>query len=495
MNIDFFSISDSFEKIHISYDEICEIEHHISFNSLLGDYFRRLYEDTGKWTLLGEAERIEACSQFWHVDQYRESGISDVTYVSHCRSKFCLHCQKLLQASRLNRFISLLTEASLSHDLYHVVLTVPNVPGVKLKASRQLLFKSFSRLVRLFIGRDRIRDVDFSKYGFYAAMRNLEITYGKYGDDDFHPHLHCIFALRKGLKMDKHIVNDFSYDYGVCTTLFSDFEIFLQKLWRLIVDSERDKIYNYVAMTDALGDPLPKSHPDYGKFVSKPKKKNNKDGAVTLKALKSLELGYSVKVDKIEDDETDNRNAFIEVFKYSCKVTSEKSHLFTYDQFKCLYGALKGAHVMQGYCAWYHCQFDEMDESIDEFYRVFIAFVRQREIPLSRVMCFDDVKKSIEAKSSLFLTRKSLHKWFKTLSESERLSVESSLDGVKPYEPLFKDKKFYQVHWYSAFCHYLRARDNSDLFADIRENEASAQELNQPLILSAEQMSFFDSIF
>lgn len=341
MNVDLYSIMEFFDDIHISYEEICEAERRTSLNSLISEYFYRLFEDTSLWSLFGESERIRDCSKIWRIDNYIQSHISDVKFVSHCRSKWCLHCQKLLQASRLNRFMPLLHEASKTHDLCHVVFTFPNVSGVRLKASVKLLFKSFSRLIRFFCGRDKIRGLDFSQYGFYAAMRSLEVTYGKYGEDDFHPHLHCIFAFKKGLNLEKHIVNDFSFDYGTLKTLYSDFEVFLQKLWRLIVDSERDKIYNYVAMTDLLGQPLSSTHPDYGRFVEKPKKKNKKDGAITLKALNSLKLGYSCKVDLIEDDETTNRNAFIEVFKYACKVTSEKQMLFTYYQFSSLYFALK----------------------------------------------------------------------------------------------------------------------------------------------------------
>lgn len=495
MNVDLYSIMECFDNIHISYEEICEAECRTSLNSLISEYFYRLFEDTSQWSLFRESERIRDCSKIWRIDNYIQSHISDVKFVSHCRSKWCLHCQKLLQASRLNRFMPLLQEASKTHDLCHVVLTVPNVSGVRLKASVKLLFKSFSRLIRYFCGRAKIRGIDFSQYGFHAAMRSLEVTYGKYGEDDFHPHLHCIFAFKKGLNLEKHIVNDFSFDYGTLKTFYSDFEVFLQKLWRLIVDSERDKIYNYVAMTDSLGQPLSSTHPDYGRFVEKPKKKNKKDGAITLKALNSLKLGYSCKVDFIEDDETTNRNAFIEVFKYACKVTSEKQMLFTYDQFRSLYFALKGAHVMQGYGAWYRLQFDEEDESIDDFWKVFIAYLRQSETPLSQVLDLTQVKEAAKNKSTMFITRRSFHKWLKALPNTERADVDTVLDGVQPYDPCFKDRSFSVVHYGAAYQRYLTARKTSNLFADIREREELAKASSLPLTLSSEQMSFLDSIF
>ena len=90
----------------------------------------------------------------------------------------------------------------------------------------------------------------FEKYGFFGAVRALEITREKARPDYFHPHFHCLFILKKGMKLDegrKHITS-FSYDDedykrrhrkkvdGQVSRYFGDFEILLQKIWRLRIE-------------------------------------------------------------------------------------------------------------------------------------------------------------------------------------------------------------------------------------------------------------------
>ena len=499
MNIDFESILKSYEDYSISYEEIVDAENRTAYNVIVSEYLFRLHEEYSKWNYLSESQRLFDCSKKWLIDNYPKFNISDVRFVSHCRSKWCLHCQKLRQASRLARFEPLLTETAERYDLYHIVLTVPNVPGVKLKAiCKKVLPQAFKRLVRIFRSKDKIKGLDMSRYGFHAALRSMEITYkDKYLKDvsvvtSYHPHLHCIFALKKGLDFEKVHENDFSYDYGTLKTLYSDFEIMLQKLWRLIVDSELDAAYNPVAMTDALGDPLPKSHPNYGKFVEKPKKKNKKDGAVTLKALNALEQGYSCKADLIEHDEEDNRKDFLEVFKYACKCTSEDARLFIYEQFKWLYFALENVHVMQGYGAWARVKCDEEDESLGEFYKIFISYLRQRDIPIPQVLNLADVKKHIEDKSMIFITRKCIKQWLKRSDEAVRQAAETAFEGVKPAE---LKPRYFSANFTTAYYRFLKCRNDSPLFADIREREEKSRQEKQLLVLSSEQMSFLDSIF
>lgn len=499
MKIDVESILKSYEDYSITYEEIVDAENRTAYNAIVSEYLHRLHYEYSKWNYLSESQRIFDCSKKWLIDHYPRFNISDVRFVSHCRSKWCLQCQKLRQASRLARFERLLTETAERYDLYHIVLTVPNVPGVKLKAlCKKVLPRAFKRLVCIFRGKDKIAGLDVSQYGYHAALRSMEITYKDIYLKDgsvvtyYHPHLHCIFAFKKGLDFEKVHENVFSYDYGTLKTLYSDFEIMLQKLWRLIVDSELDHAYNSVAMTDALGEPLPKSHPDYGKFVEKPKKKNKKDGAVTLKALNALERGYSCKADLIEHDEENNRKDFLEVFKYACKCTSEDSVLFTFEQFKWLYFALENVHVMQGYGAWARVKWDEEDESLGEFYKVFISYLRQRETPIPQVLELADIKKQIADKSTVFIARKSIKQWLKRADETDRQSISAAFDGVQPFE----DKpRYFSTHFSVAYYRYLKCRNESPLFADIREREEKARQEKKLLTLSPEQMSFLDTIF
>ena len=491
------------EKLSIERDAIVETIGSTRLNEILSEYYLRLYHEYSIDTALSESQRIVECSQKWLCDCYEKSNVSDVKYVSHCRSRFCLTCQKLTQASRLNRFAPVLIEAAKDYDLYHVVFSIPKVSGVKLKAAVKLMAKSFKRLIVFISGRKGIAGIDFKQYGFYAALRALEVTYhtkvldsGIVIDDDFHPHYHCVFAFKKGLVFEKNGENDYSYDYGVLTRKFSKFEILIQKLWRLIVDSEREKVYRYVAVTDRLGKPLPKNDPIALKFELKQqkKKKNKKDGAVTLDAINNLDIGYSCTMDYIPPDE-DKLN-FYEVFKYAFKITSEEQELFTYNQFVSLYFGLKNVRAIQGYGKWSKLTADDdFDESVDVFYKVFIGYLRQRELPYTKKFDLVGVLDAIDNNDTIFITKKSIAKWLKRAEAKSKAEVSDDLGDAQPYEPRQENRSIYITNITTAFYRYLEVKRTSDLFADIRERERKAKEESRALTLSPEQLSFLNTIF
>lgn len=494
MYIDVRGILQSYEDMTVDMQEIIDAENRTSLNAVVSEYIYRIYEERSIWSCLTESQRIHDCCKIWRVDNYPRHNISDIKFVSHCRSKYCLHCQKLLQASRLSKFVPLLEAASEEYDLYHIVLTIPNVPGVKLEAvCKELLPKAFKRLIRFFNGKDSIRGIDFTQYGYYAALRSLEVTYGKYGEDDFHPHYHCIFALKKGLSFEQTEMNPYSYDYGVFKRKFSKFEVFIQKLWRLIVDSERERAYRNAAFKSKLGAVLPKSDPVYNAFSEAPKPKKSKKTVVKQEAIDALDLGYSCEANLIGYDPENDRLEYMEVFKYVCKCTSENSVLFTYEQFCALYFALKSVHSMQGYGAWARCKFYEEDVSFDEFYLVFISYLRQTERPISRILELSDIKRQIQDKSTAFITRRSFKRWLKRADETLRTSLDSAFSGIQPIKP---DKPcFVSTDFCVAYYRYLRCRSESSVFADIRERERKAKEESRVLTLSPEQLSFLNTIF
>lgn len=489
------------EMLSIERDVIAETLGSTRLNKTLSEYYLRLYHEYNIDTALSESERVLECSNKWLCDCYEQSNVSDVKYVSHCRSRFCLTCQKLIQGSRLNRFAPILVDAARTYDLYHIVFSIPNVPGVKLKAAVRLMAKAFKRLIIFISGRKNIAGLDFTPYGFYACLRALEVTYhtkvrknGTIVDDDFHPHYHCIFAFKKGLVFEKTEINAFSYDDGILTDKFSKFEVLIQKLWRLIVDSEREKVYRYVEVTDKLGKSLPITHPLYGKFTAKPKKKNKRDGAITLAAIDSLELGYSCKMSYIEPDE-DKLN-FYEVFKYAFKITSEEQELFTYNQFVSLYFGLKNIRTIQGYGAWSKLKSaDDFDDSVDEFYGVLIGYLRQREQPYVKQFDLNGVLDAIDNSETVFITKKSLMQWLKRADERQREEFAENLGNPQPFTASEKHRKVYITDIMNAFYRYLTAKRTSDLFADIREQERKAKEEKQVLTLTPEQLSFLNSIF
>lgn len=506
-------IENVLELLAVSRDYIKETIGRTRLNETISEYFALLFDESGESTHLSESQRVYECCRVWQCDRYSRAGIHDVTFISHCRSRFCLNCQKLIQASRLSRFSPLLMAAANDYDLYHVVFTVPNVPGIKLKAMVKLMSSAFRRLIRYLRGVVRIKGLSFQEYGFYGCLRSLEVTYSD-TRSDFHPHYHCIFALKKNLEFPKTITNCFSYsnEYDSATgryvklfkRSFSEFEVLLQKLWRALIDSERDKIYSYVEITDKLGKPLPLWDKNYKRFIDKPKSKPGRSGFITLSLLTAMAEGYSVTMDLISSDAADSdREAelnYYEVFKYAFKVTSDESRLFDYAQFKTLYFALKGVRTMQGYGAWHGLKCDDVDNSVSEFYNVLISYLKQREFPVEVRMPIAEVLKLVEDNAGVFITRRSVQRF---LNNSDPKEIAEYIATVPPRpEPLFSStKRIHMTDISAAYYRYLDKKRTSPLFADIRAKALAAQQAsaqdNAPalLVLTPEQMSFIDEVF
>ena len=89
------------------------------------------------------------CNKVWQLDKYENQKIKDFKKTNLCKDKFCSNCKKVKQASRMTKFIPHLDKLAEEFDLYHVVLTVPNVEGhnyFDLKEVIQKMFDSYRKL-------------------------------------------------------------------------------------------------------------------------------------------------------------------------------------------------------------------------------------------------------------------------------------------------------------------------------------------------------------
>ncbi len=483
------------KRLNVAPDYIRDVARRTIFNETISEYFELLFDEFGEDKYLTLAERIHDCSRRWHVDKYNAHKIYDVTYISRCKSKFCWNCQKMIQASRLSRFSDFMIDASKSYDLFHIVFTVPNCTGFYLKATINAINAAFKRLIKFFDLRTKIAGVDFSQYGFSACIKSFEITCNRI-TREFHPHLHCIFAFNKGLSavpdFDKTNINSFSFSSHSLTRYFSNFEVFLQKLWRLLFDSEIIKHKHYSEMYSRLGPVVSSTDPEYAVLTSadfslssvKPNRER-----ITLNAINALTQGYSCAVDYIEDGDELN---FYEVFKYAFKLCSEDSVLLDYDFFRDLYFATKGLRSIQGYGKWYNlCLNDDIDESVDEFYNVVQAYLRQSDTWSSLVLDVDELAEIADKGEYTVITRKSIQRYLNDLSSADKLKL-TSLSVV----PRASDKKIYYSNLSLAYYRYLDHKKTSPLFASLGRQYVSKTETDKPLlVLTNEQLSFLDSIF
>jgi hypothetical protein len=245
---------------------------------------------------------------------------------------------------------------------------VPNCRDSELENVVSVMFKSFSKFVRYFNGNAKVKRIDFSRYGYSGCLRSLEITYSlknREAGKEYHPHLHCIFALKKGLGLVKEKTNEFSLSYGVLSRRFSDLEILIQKIWYLL----------------------------------------NNEKKVTLRNIDGMSVsGYSCNIDKIDE------NSYYEVFKYSMKVYDEDSNLMSYEQFKVLYDTLYIRRTIQGYGEFYGIQSDEIDESFSVIFDTLIEELRKAETPEKTSNFIGDIFEDMcSANAWTYISRKSIH--------------------------------------------------------------------------------------
>ncbi len=292
-----------------------EVAHKVDYNAVYAEHYRHRYEDTNKEIYRSMSERIEGCHKSWFGDRYKAAGVFDVKRVFHCHNRWCWLCSHLKQAKRLYKFHILFEKLLQEYDLYHLVFTVPNVKGADLKDTLERMHVALYKMIRRFQGKGKIKDIDFEQYGFAGAIRSFEIVINPF--DDYHPHLHVLFMLKKGLDFPKTEINKYSFSNGVMVRKFSKFEILLQKMFYLAVNKQR----------------------------------------LTPKNIEGVKIGYSCMMDFVEGE------MWHEVFKYATKMSKDGASACSYEQFCLLDDILRRMKLIQGYGIFYNM--DEPDPETD----------------------------------------------------------------------------------------------------------------------------------
>lgn len=474
-------------ELQFSSAYVSDVLERISNNDVIAGFYRQLFEQTGNDRYFALHYEVANCSKNWYFDMHRKLKIADLIRVQLCHNRFCPNCQKMIQATRLKRFTPVLLDTSDTKDLFHMVLTVPNVTAPYLRTTVSILFEAFARLVRLLRGTDKLRGVDLKPLGFSAALRNTEITFNT-TRRDYHPHLHTIIAFDRGLYMPKIHRNKFSYDKNGGQRLlkrqFSDFELFLQKVWRLLVDQIAARVYRYGLR---LSEPLRSGSPLYSVFGDgKPCStgQKGKRNALTLDAVRALsnDDGYSVILDSVENGH------FVQVFKYAFKLQSEDSQLMDFEQFETIRGALHGRKTIQGYGYWYNMQGDDyIDDSLDEFFNVFKAYLWQIDYPDSVNLSPEEVLHMISEGAYTCITRRKLQHILEDMTADELLSHKDEI-------PPLPKKPFSPPDLTLAYTRYCREKEQSELFGHLSK-VADPDSGAQLIVLNARQLDFLHSIF
>lgn len=131
-----------------------------------------------------------------HVTLFvNDNGEPELSQIFFCRQKYCPTCSRRKSLKAYAVGMKLFEALDSKYSFLHVVLTVRNCAGDNLRDTVRVLFKESSALFR-------------SKLcaGFKGVLRCLEITYND-ERGDFHPHLHCLVAVRKSYFTSRQYVS------------------------------------------------------------------------------------------------------------------------------------------------------------------------------------------------------------------------------------------------------------------------------------------------
>ncbi|MCM1367559.1 MAG: protein rep [Roseburia sp.] len=426
-------------SIEITSDEVDKLDHNTTFNDVYAEYYSQLADELDDEQYKKNAERMLNCHKRWCGEYYDMQEVFDVQQIFLCHDRLCVNCQHLRQAAQLQRFTKIFEDVVKDHDLYMMTLTVPNCPIDSLRDSLDRLSSAFQSVIRYFTGNSKVAGIDFASYGFYACYRNIEIVLNP---DSFHPHYHCILALKKDLAEDKLFTNDYSFSRGIFTRKFSDLEILIQKILALKYNRIRlDKIIvDYVLNGIAVNQN--KLEKWCGKYN------------VSMHMLNSFRRqGYSCVIDKIEGQ------SWHEAFKYVTKLTKNGSPMMYY-QFKVLVPLIKNMHFGQGYGAWYKLPKDEweIDSDILAAYEYVIRRLKEVEDPVGFTFKLLELKERLHNKSLKCISRKKAYKYVQEYLAARVPDEDTpiSSDDAKEPGPV---KKFIQLRLDLS----LQSDDDDDL--------------------------------
>jgi hypothetical protein len=248
-------------------------------------------------------------------------------------------------------------------NLYHLVLTAPNVPGAKLRDTIKLYFKSFYNLIEYLKGHKKIKGYDFSKYGYEGCIRSLEVTYT---NNMYHPHLHVGIVLEGLREENKDIINKYSLKFGEVKVKFSEFEILIQKIRYLLINKIK----------------------------------------VNKKNIENLDIGYSCSVTKFYE------NDYGELFKYLSKETKEDNSIMSYENFKVLYYSLYSVRQIQGYGVFFNISDIDISDEVDLKYNQLVEKLKEIELPV----CSTESPESLfKDKVYTLISRKKVYQFLRNL--------------------------------------------------------------------------------
>lgn len=359
------------DKLTVKKQNIQKGSERIKANRTIADTMDEIAEDYGEERFTRRAKSMRLCYKYWDFDYYRIQAVKDIRRVNLCKDLFCMNCQHNLSLKRQAKYSPVLDELRKDYGIYHVVFTVPNCSGATLPATVERMYSKFVYVNQYFQSKRKIKGIDLKQFGYVGNIRALEVSVNRNNKPEewYHPHFHCIFLLKKGFKLEKKLLNKFSFDSSGKRSkpcAFSPFEVFLQKFWYCL--------YNDIRAS-----------------------KKNIDEAE----------GYSVKVEKCSEKK------YHEVFKYAVGGLFKKGNLDILsdeDGLLNLDSALRNRRMIQGYGVFRKIVFDDdvKNEEREKIYQMIRDELKQVENPVFCTQSLDELKNEIKDHPEITFISKSL---------------------------------------------------------------------------------------
>jgi hypothetical protein len=153
---------------------------------LLGNDY--LFKDYGADTDDKRYTQLLNCGTqlFFTKDFDNGHSVYHLTGANFCRQRVCPMCQFRRSERMFVQMLSVVKALEGEYRFLHLVLTIPNAQSdLQLIAGIKILYKAFNMMLRR----------KAFKNAFKGALRCLEVSFN-YNNDTFHPHLHCLIAVR-----------------------------------------------------------------------------------------------------------------------------------------------------------------------------------------------------------------------------------------------------------------------------------------------------------
>lgn len=136
---------------------------------------------------LGKAKRMRECANWlsFHKDESGKMILHDARF---CRVRLCPICQWRRALKTYIQMSQILEQASNEgYQFLFLTLTLKNCEGIELSNTLNRIAEAFNRLMKY-------KEVASAVKGYY---RGCEVTHN-IETNEYHPHLHCILAVRSG---------------------------------------------------------------------------------------------------------------------------------------------------------------------------------------------------------------------------------------------------------------------------------------------------------